>query len=242
MRLPWLLLSLVLVPTGCAPNPAVIHKALVQDRTPAAHGDNLEAQYLVGSPDVLEVTVRGRDDWCGQRRVLPDGRIALSPDDLLRVEGMTVIEAGRKIADRAGLPYRSVSVAVAQYNSQHVYLFGEFSERHRVVPYRGPETVVDLLQRIGGISPGASPGAIQIVRSHVADGGQPEVFDVDLEAIVLKKDQSTNVRLQAFDQVYIGRSRQWNVRNSLPPWVRPLYEQLAGLHLRPSAGVSRGND
>jgi hypothetical protein len=124
---------------------------------------------------------------------------------------------------------------VAAYRSEQVFLFGEVSGAQRAVPYQGPETVLDLLQRVGGLGAGAAPGDVQVVRAHVADGGRPEVFQVDLEAILRKKDQETNVRLEPFDQVYVGSSRPCRLSSCVPPWLRPLYESVCGLR-RPASG------
>jgi protein involved in polysaccharide export with SLBB domain len=122
-----------------------------------------------------------------------------------------------------------VRVRVAEFNSQQLYLFGEVAGLQRAVAYQGPETVLDLLQRVGGITPGASLGDIEVVRTHVADGKAPEVFHVDLAAIVLKHDQHSNPRLEPFDQVYVGQSRRSSLTCSLPPWVRPVYKRVCGM-------------
>ena len=45
--------------------------------------------------------------------------------------------------------------------------------------------MLDLLQRVGGIAPGAAPQDVYVVRSHLGEG-RPEVFHVDLDAIVLR--------------------------------------------------------
>jgi protein involved in polysaccharide export with SLBB domain len=123
-----------------------------------------------------------------------------------------------------------VRVRVAEFNSQQLYLFGEVTGLQRAVPYRGAETVLDLLQRVGGITPGASLGDIEVVRTHVADGKAPEVFYVDLAAIVLKHDQHSNLRLEPFDQIYVGESRRSRLTCSLPPWLRPLYKTVCGMN------------
>jgi protein involved in polysaccharide export with SLBB domain len=122
-----------------------------------------------------------------------------------------------------------VSVSVASYASQEVLLFGEVPGLERAVAYRGPETVLDLLQRVGGLAPGAAPDEIQVVRTHVADGRPPEVFRVDLRAILYKHDMETNVRLEPFDQVHIGQSRTSRLGSCLPPLFRPVYDSLSGL-------------
>lgn len=132
-------------------------------------------------------------------------------------------------AHAAGVLPGGTSARVAEFNSQHLYLFGEVNGLQRVVPYRGPETILDLLQRAGGIAPGAALGQIRVVRPHVADGRPPEVFTVDLAAILLKHDQDTNVPLQPSDHVYVGESGKSRLAPCFPPWLRPLYEALSGM-------------
>ena len=145
------------------------------------------------------------------------------------MEGQTPEEVAATLAAAARVPPEAVHVRVAAFNSQQVYLFGEVIGLHRAVPYQGPETVLDLLQRVGGITPAAAPSDVYVIRSHVADGHDPEMFHIDLHAITANKDDSTNVRLQPFDQVYVGQSRQAVIDRCMPPWLRPAYQRLAGM-------------
>jgi protein involved in polysaccharide export with SLBB domain len=138
-----------------------------------------------------------------------------------------------------GIPPDRVQVRVSEYQSQSIYLYGEVTGLQRPVPYQGPETVLDLLQRTGGIRPGAAPGSVYVVRSHVADGRPPEVFHIDLQAILLKHDPQTNLRLQPFDQVYVGETRQSSLVKCLPHWLQPLYEKLWGMSRPGSDKVTR---
>jgi hypothetical protein len=43
---------------------------------------------------------------------------------------------------------------------------------------------------------------------------------VDLEAILMRGDGRSNVRVQPYDQVYIGETRRAGLAKSLPPWMR----------------------
>jgi polysaccharide biosynthesis/export protein len=99
----------------------------------------------------------------------------------------------------------------------------------RAVPYRGPETVLDLLQRVGGITPGAAPSDVHVIRSRLAENKPPEVFHIDLRAIVINQDQSTNLRLQPFDQVFVGEANRSSLEKCIPPFLRPAYEKLCGI-------------
>jgi len=73
---------------------------------------------------------------------------------------------------------------------------------------------------------------VQIVRSHVAEGKAPEVFHVDLAAILNKHDLQTNIPLEPFDQIYVGQNRRSKLCPCLPPWLRPLFEALSGMKRR----------
>src|SRR5262249_5685046 len=78
-----LALSFVLL-SGCANDR--LERALLADRTPAAHGHDLPSLYTVHCPDVLELHVATKPHWGGQQTVGPDGRITLPEAGPLRVD------------------------------------------------------------------------------------------------------------------------------------------------------------
>jgi len=195
-------------------------------RGPSVRKDDVAEHYAVGCPDVLEVSVSNRPDLSGRFTIGPNGRIELERLGRPRVEGRTVPDINRLLAEQAGMPPVQVHVRVANYQSQEVYLFGQVSGLQRAVPYQGPETVLDLLQRTGGITSGAAPAEVYVIRTRVAEGQRPEVFRVDLRAIVLNHDERTNIRLRPFDQIHVGETRQARVERSIPPWLRPLYQAV----------------
>jgi protein involved in polysaccharide export with SLBB domain len=213
---------------GCLPH-RHLDQALLADRGAAVRNQGVAECYTLGCPDVVEVRAAGRPDVKGPRTIGPDGRISLDKASPLRIEGQTPGEATLSIAKHLGVPPGSVHLQVVKFQSRFVYLSGEGTGVPRAVPYQGQETVLDLLQRVGGITPGAALGEVYVVRSHVADGDRPEVFHVDLQGIILKKDQHTNLRLEPFDQVYVGESRQGKLDKCLPPCLRPFYQAVHGI-------------
>jgi polysaccharide biosynthesis/export protein len=222
---------------GCVASGPRVAKALMAERDPTGCGADVQARYIVHCPDLLEVEAPGwRND--AALPVGADGCIALAEGSRFYVEGMTAPEIARAAADRLGSPPERVRVGVVEYNSQQLYLFGEAAGGERAVPYQGPETVLDLLQRVGGLAPGAAVGNVQVVRSHVADGTSPELFQVDLAAIVLHGDPKTNVRLEPFDQIYIGQTKRSCLKPLLPPWVQALHERLSERRRMETNGVA----
>src|SRR5262249_54810420 len=195
-RAAWLGLCLGLL-SGCASGPPPIDRALMAHHSPPPDAPALDA-YTLGCPDVLDVVVNGQPGLSGRQPVGADGCIRVGDLGRLRVEGQTGAEATRQLAAALGLPPAQVRVQVAEYKSQQIYLVGQVAGLQRAVPYQGPETVLDLLQRVGGVTPGAASDDVYVVRSRLAEGQSPEVFRVNLRGIVLRKDQTTNLRLPPF--------------------------------------------
>jgi len=225
-------LLLICLPIGCAASGSHLDKALMADKGATARNEGVAENYLVACPDVLDISLASRPDIAGQHRIEPDGCLDLGKLGRVRVEEQPLAVVARKVAGIAGVAPQDVAVRAAEYNSQQVYLIGEVHGLQRALAYRGPETVLDLLQRSGGITPGAEPEHVYLIRSRIADGRPPEVFHIDLQAILLKNDQRSNIRLQPFDQVYVGEARQSIVDRCIPPFARPLYQAVTGYRRR----------
>jgi protein involved in polysaccharide export with SLBB domain len=97
------------------------------------------------------------------------------------------------------------------------------------VPYQGPERVVELLQRVGGLTGGAELRNVYLIRSHLINDKSPEVLRIDVPAIVLRHDQRTNYVVQPFDEISVGERSSSNFAHSLPPWLLPVYQSVFGL-------------
>lgn len=230
-----LLLCLV---AGCAAARPALDHALRAEQGAGARREGVPQAYAVQCPDVLDVTVAGRPDLSDRYPVGPEGRLDLGDLGRLRVEGRGLPEIAQNLAEVAGVPATQVQVRVAEYRSRKVYLFGQVFGLQRAVPYQGPETVVDLLQRVGGVTPGAAAEDISVVRTRLLDGRAPEVFHIDLPAILSGKDTHSNIRVEPFDEIYVGETRQSAFTRCIPPCFKPVYQRLCGLYRRtiPGAG------
>jgi polysaccharide export outer membrane protein len=175
--------------------------------------------YTVGCPDALEISVVPRPDLTGRTTISPDGAISLASAERFRVEGLTPDEIADKLAIGLHIPRPAVQVQVAEYASRQVFLCGPVEGYEKAVSYEGPEPVVDFLHRIGGLPRDAEPRDVHVVRANVAAGRRPEVFQVDLKAILVEKNAATNVLLQPYDQVYVGESPRSCWARCLPPWM-----------------------
>jgi protein involved in polysaccharide export with SLBB domain len=185
--------------------------------------------YQIGFPDEIEITVVGQPQLSHEHFVGADGRIQLGMLGRPRVDGKSTAEVAAIVAELASVPRNAVHVTIRAYRSQQVYLVGEVQGRQRAVSYQGPERVVELLQRVGGLGSGAALGDVYLIRSHVTEGQTPEVLRIDVPAIVAKRDLRTNYIVQPFDEISVGETWQSKLARSFPPWMVPFYQSLIGL-------------
>lgn len=211
---------------GCATCPKKIQHAL--SRPAEEQGVDVFHDYTLGCPDKI-VVAAGRHLPPTAAVIEPDGCAALGPLGRVRIQGVTPSEVAEAVAGQMKLAPEVVSVEVSEFASKSILLIGPVDGAQRVISYRGPESVTELLRRTGGLAPGTAFNSIHVVRPHVAVGRRPEVFPVDLAAIVLKGDARTDVRLEPYDQVYLGETRGANIVRSLPPWVRPFCPRLKAI-------------
>jgi polysaccharide export outer membrane protein len=213
--------------TGCATNRPRVDAALRASR-PVGGPASPAAAYPVACPDLLDLQVYDHPEWSGPYEVGPDGCIQLAEVSPLRVEGLNPTQVAKRVAVALHLSSADVGARVAAYRSRQLFLFGQVEGPERALPYQGPETVADLLRRAGGLPPGADFRAVSVVRPHVAAGHRPEVFTIDLAAILLRGDSKSNVVLQPDDEVYIPETSHYSMLKALPPWMhlREWYDKL----------------
>ena len=234
---------LLLCIAGCS-DAKFIHRTCPQPADPKAAADTPapDAAYRIGCPDVLEIAFADRPEWDALASVDLDGRLPLEEPGSPRVEGLTLEQVREELARLGGVSAERVSVQLAAPRSAHVYLHGPIRGRTRAVPYQGPEPVIDFLNRVGGLPPGSRLSQVYVVRPNVAIGGRPEVFRVNVPAVLLDNDPATNLPLRPYDQVYVGETRGSSFSRVLPAWLGPSYRQFTGLlpddwwpftHLRP---------
>ena len=185
--------------------------------------------YQVGCPDVLEVAFAEHPEWNAIAVVDVDGRLPLGRPGNPRVDGRTLAQIRHDLAVLASCSPERVNVALAAPRSAHVLVFGPVRGRARVVPYQGPEPVIDFLKRIGGLPPGSKLNQVYVIRPNVAAAERPHVFRVHVPAVLVDGDNRTNVTLLPDDQVYVGETKQSSLSRLMPAWLGRLYRRVTGL-------------
>ncbi|MCS6864840.1 MAG: hypothetical protein RMJ56_06750 [Gemmataceae bacterium] len=216
--------------TGCANNRWLWqHSPPPADWPHAAENPAPSPSYTVGCPDVLAVTFADYPPWDAIAVVDVDGRLPLVHPGNPRVEGLTLDEIRTTLAALAQCPPERVEVSLLAARQARIVIYGPIRGRARTVPYQGPETVTDFLQRIGGLPPGSQLRQVYVIRPNVARGMRPQVFRVDVVAALEHGDHPSNILLQADDQIYIGETLQSRLSRVMPDWLSTIYRRATGL-------------
>jgi polysaccharide biosynthesis/export protein len=222
-------LILVLLCAGCA-DCKFLSQNCPQPQDPyAAETPAPAATYRIGCPDVLEITFADHPEWDVFAAVDLDGRVPIVQTGSPRAEGRTLEDLRSEIAALAGVLPESVEVRLAAARSSRVYVHGPIRGRCRIIPYQGPEPVIDFLRRVGGLPPGSKLSEVYVVRPNVAAGSRPEVFRVDVASVLVDNNPATNVPLKPSDEVYVGETKRSVIARMLPDWLGPLYRKFTGL-------------
>jgi polysaccharide biosynthesis/export protein len=211
----------LLLTAGCATKRMQVAQLLAGPAVADAPAAN--DSYRLSFPDEIELAVVNLRECNGRFVINPEGRIELPILNNPRVEGETCPGLSRRVASELNIPPENVQCRVVAHRSRVVYVHGPIAGSDRAVGYGGPENVVGFIRRCGGLTPAANVCDIHVVRGNVALGVPPQLFAVDLEAILLHGDPKSNVSLQPFDELYIGELPRAKVGKSLPQWLRPVY-------------------
>jgi len=205
-------------------------------------------QYEIGPGDVVHVVVQGQADLSGDFRVDAEGSISFPLLGKIKAAAHTPLELERKLTTLLADGYLRrpvVTVSVAQYGSQKVYVTGEV-QKPGPFGLKADRSLLALLADLGGL--GANVGHEVIVIRPISDGtagpiiptaapagdgeaarggeggfvvaGQPlEVPGADVFRISLLELQAgnpeRNVLLQAGDTVYFPRAAQIYITGSV---------------------------
>ncbi len=174
-------------------------------------------EYVIGSRDVLKVTVWGQDDLSKEYPVDPDGYAAIPLVGRVMAAGLTptaFAAALRTALEKDYLVNPQVLVSVKEFQSQKVHVNGE-ADKPGVYYLQGPTTVRDVLSRAGGLSKTAGTQVL-LVRGDSGKGatgqpgGAPTTRRLDV-ARVMAGDPTENVAVIDGDSIVIPKGNTFFV-------------------------------
>ena len=184
---------MVLLAAGTALLPAA------DTKTPASPLP-LEAEYRMGSEDVIEVFVWKEPELSTTVTIRPDGRISLPLANELEASGKTAAELQAEITTRLSkyVVQPVVNVMVKQVNSLKISVLGEV-RRPDVYRIKNRVTVLDAIAMAGGFTDLARPNKVIVLRNTAAG---PQRIRINIKQLV-DDDSKSPFLLQTLDTVYV---------------------------------------
>ncbi len=166
--------------------------------------------YVVGSQDVLTITVFGEAELSGKYTVEQDGTFTFPQIGRVKAGGLTLrnleAELKTKLAD-GYLRNPQVAVAIENYRSQRILVMGEVRSPGEF-QLNGEMTLLAALARAGSTTPAAAR-EVTIVRPrrNVKPGEDPsEILRVDLMALQAG-NMALNLALQDGDTINVLKAQ-----------------------------------
>jgi polysaccharide export outer membrane protein len=164
--------------------------------------------YLVGSQDVLKISVYEHPDLATTVRVSEDGKITFPLVGELEVRDLSVQLIEKKIAARLSegfIPNPQVTVFVEQYRGARVTVMGEVTKPGQY-EITGPTSVVEAISMALGMTEN-SGHTIMLFKKDSAIGKDPNYkrIAIDVDRLFKEGDLIQNVQLQNGDIIYVPK-------------------------------------
>lgn len=182
--------------------------------------------YRVAAPDVLAIRVGPEPGIVRELVIRPDGFISFDLVGDVEVEGKTIEEIRGDLTARLRdyLVAPDVSVGLTTSNSRKYFVFGEVGTKG-AFPLIGRVTVLEAFGGAGGGTMFAALRSARLVRP-TEEGGQ--VYAIDLYAITMRGDETTNYELQPDDVIYVPPNISARIGYALQVVFFP-FQQILGL-------------
>ncbi|MBW2940882.1 polysaccharide export protein [Zhongshania aquimaris] len=187
--------------------------------TPVIAAPNLELQqaianyqYRIGVGDILTIVVWEHPELTipagsfrtaaeGGNEVKSDGTVFYPYAGNIAVAGLTTGEVKALLVDRLSSVIKKpqIDVRVASFNSQRVYVSGSVQQPGIVPISSVPLTLINAIDRLGGLTDTASWGSITLSRNGVTT-------DISLRSLYEDGRWSENLLLQDGDVIHVPRN------------------------------------
>ena len=153
----------------------------VDDELPQIRTPN--GKYILGSGDVITVTVWGHPELSGKRVIGPDGEIQLPFVGSFRVAGLSADDASTKLTSALREDYLNTAAAITvdKYNGNQVIVLGHVAHQG-VLVFAGDPTLLEALAKAGAApgkdDQGGMPTRCAIIR------GRDRIMWVDLRPLM----------------------------------------------------------
>lgn len=191
--------------------------------SPAESSSVVDSGYVLGTGDMIEVSVLGRPEFTTRARVRADGTIALPFIGDVNATDQTTLEFGDAVTERlrSGGYYADpiVSVEIASYASRYVVVLGAVGQSG-LQPVDRAYRVSEIIARAGGISPN---GADYVVVTRATG----EELRLPFEQLAMGGDSEDPV-VNPGDKIYVPDAEVFYIYGQISaPGVYPLADEMS---------------
>ena len=177
----------------------------------------VQTDYVVGPQDVLNVRIYGEEKLSGRIRVDNDGSFPFEYLGRVKAEGMTTAQIEAHLVKALGDGYLrnpQVSVEVAEYRSQSVFVTGEVRAPNKY-SLPGNSTLMDLLTLAGSITPSAGSW-VQITHARKGEESAGATafagYDMRVNLRDIQTGKAQNIKMRDGDTIFVPKAeRVWVV-------------------------------
>lgn len=160
-----------------------------------------DAEYVIGSEDILQINVWKEADISSSVPVRPDGKISLPLLNDVQAAGLTPLQLANEISQRLKefITEPHVTVIVTAMNSRRAYVMGQVT-RQGAVPLVSNLTVLQALSAAGGTVQYANTKKIYILRT---EGGKQQRLPFNYDAVIRGRNPEQNINLKPGDTIVV---------------------------------------
>ena len=167
----------------------------------AAGATTQDPNYVIGSEDVLDISVWKEPDLSRTVPVRPDGNISLPLLNDLHATGLTPSQLAAKVTKGLAkfVTNPQVTIIVTQINSQRFYVLGE-AARPGAYTLTPNMTVLQALSNAGGFTPYANSKKICLLRE---ENGKQQKLLFNYKDVIAGKRTEQNIVLKTGDTIVV---------------------------------------
>ena len=160
-----------------------------------------DPNYVIGSQDMLDISVWREPDFSRTVPVRPDGKISLPLLNDMQAAGLTPSQLAEELTKSLNkfVTNPQVTIIVTQINSQRFYVLGEAARpgAYTLIP---DMTILQGLSNAGGFTPYANSKKIYLLRE---ENGKQQKLSFNYKDVISGKRTEQNIALKNGDTIVV---------------------------------------
>lgn len=194
---------------------------------PLPQKEEKSLDYIIGSEDVLFISVWQDKDLDTEVIVRPDGKISLQLIREVNAGGKSLAELNEILIKKYStyIKFPQVLVSVKKFGGNKVIILGQVGSPG---VYKPVERIglLEVIAMAGGFTDAAALNSIIVIRGGLVN---PEAIRLNLARAIQETDMSQNIPIQPNDIIYVPKKFIVDINYFLDQYLAPLFKlQSAG--------------